>query len=245
MVKKATVLCWNMPEIGIITADNDEEEVKKIFCKICKEFYVDSEEGKAMLEKFTGNVKKVVQNWVSGSEIMKKNNATDHVNKANYHATAVRILCQRANEKVEIPLLTEAEKLASQDKTISSQGILTHVQQLNITDQDQLLKKFQLLNFTISQNLSFCMYNKLAMFEKDTHKVNLGSSFLSNNSAREMTLYLLNSLLHENVVKPLNKGRKLYFSLLYDGSSSDKINDEKELYIIKTYRNRVPHFDML
>ena len=83
------------------------------------------------------------------------------------------------------------------------------------------------------------------MFEKDTHKVNLGSSFLSNNSAREMTLYLLNSLLHENVVKPLNEGRKLYFSLLYDGSSSDKINDEKELCIIKTYRNRVPHFDML
>ena len=69
--KKATVLQWNIPEIGIMTADNDEE-VKKIFCKICKEFYVDSEEGKVTLEKFTGNVKKVVQNWVSGSEIVKK-----------------------------------------------------------------------------------------------------------------------------------------------------------------------------
>ena len=71
IVKKATVLQWNIPEIGIMTADNDEE-VKKIFCKICKEFYVDSEEGKVTLEKFTGNVKKVVQNWVSGSEIVKK-----------------------------------------------------------------------------------------------------------------------------------------------------------------------------
>ena len=45
-----------------MTADNDEEEVNKIFCKICKEFYVDSEEGKVTLEKFTGNVKKVTQN---------------------------------------------------------------------------------------------------------------------------------------------------------------------------------------
>ena len=71
MVKKVMVLRWNIPEIGIITAVNDEEEVKKIFCKIFKEFYVDSEEEKAMLEKFTGNVKKVVQNWVSDSEIEK------------------------------------------------------------------------------------------------------------------------------------------------------------------------------
>ena len=40
---------WNIPEIIIITADNGEEEVKKIFFKMCKEFYFDSEEGKATL----------------------------------------------------------------------------------------------------------------------------------------------------------------------------------------------------
>ena len=72
LVRKTTVLRWNIPEIGIITAGNDGEEVKKIFCKIFKEFYVDSEERKATLEKFTGNVKKVVQNWISGSEIVGK-----------------------------------------------------------------------------------------------------------------------------------------------------------------------------
>ena len=126
MVKKATVLRWNIPKIGIITADNDEEELKKIFCKICKEFYVDSQEGKVTLEKFTGNVKKVVQNWVSGSEIVKKNNAKDHVNKAKYPATAVRILRQRANEKAKITQQTEAEKLESQDKIISSESILKY-----------------------------------------------------------------------------------------------------------------------
>ena len=132
IVKKATALGWNIPEISIIIADNDEE-VKKIFCKICKVSYVDCEEGKATLEKFTGNIKKVIQNWVSGSEIVKKDNPTKYVNKANCHATAVRILRQRANEKFKIPLLTEAEKLAFPDRTISSENILTHVQQLNIT----------------------------------------------------------------------------------------------------------------
>ena len=86
------------------------------------------------------------------------------------------------------------------------------------------------------------MYNKLALFEKDNHKVNLGSSFLFEKGPREMTLYLSNSLLRENVVKPLNEGRTLYFS---DGSSSSKINDQKKLCIIKTCRNGVPHFDAL
>ena len=120
-------------------------------------------------------VKKEKQRWrdllVSGSVIVKKN-----VNKANYHATAVRILRERVNEKAKIPQLTEAEKLASQDKTINSESILTRVRQLKITHRDQLLKKFQLLHFTVSYNLSFGMYNELAMFEKDTYKVNLGSS---------------------------------------------------------------------
>ena len=75
------------------------------------------------------------------------------------------VLHQRTNEKVEIPQLTETEKLASQSKTISSESILTHVQQLNNTHWDILLKKFQLLYFII-QNLSFHMFNELAMFEK-------------------------------------------------------------------------------
>ena len=79
MVKKAPVFHWSIPEISIITADSDEENAKKIFSKICKELYVDSEEGKTVLEKFTGNIKKV----------------------------AVRILSQRGKEKAEIPQLTE------------------------------------------------------------------------------------------------------------------------------------------
>lgn len=44
------LLLWNIPEIGTVTADNNEE-VKKIFRIICKEFYVAKEEGKPTLKK--------------------------------------------------------------------------------------------------------------------------------------------------------------------------------------------------
>ena len=36
------------------------------------------------------------------------------------------------------------------------------------------------------------------------------------------------------MLDPLKNQCCLYFSLLYDGSSSSKVNDEKELYVIKT-----------
>ena len=68
------------------------------------------------------------------------------------------------------------------------------------------------------------------MVEKNTHKVNPGSSFLSGKNAKEMMLHLSSSLLSNNVVKPLNEGRRFCFSLFYDGQ-----------YIIKACRNRLLH----
>ena len=59
-----------------------------------------------------------------------------------------------------------------------------------------------------------------------------------------MLVHLLKSLLQRNVIDPLNTGARLYFSLLYDGSLSAKTNNEKELYLIKTYDKRRPAFDV-
>ena len=41
------------------------------------------------------------------------------------------------------------------------------------------------------------------------------------------------------------KAESSTFSLLDDSSSSTKTNNKKELCIIKTCRNRIPHFNML
>ena len=89
------------------------------------------------------------------------------------------------------------------------------------------------------------MYKKFAEFEKNVHKVDMGIGFLNDKSGQELILFLSHFLLRENVVDPLNDGPRLYFSLLYDGSSSVKTFDEKELYIIKTCNTDRSQFDVL
>ena len=102
MVKTSTVQKWNIPEIGV--EENDGEEARSIFCKICREFYANNN---ADLNKRNGCVK----SWISGSKTIKKNNISDHL-KANHHQSVVQILKERAAEKSESSQITEAQKLA-------------------------------------------------------------------------------------------------------------------------------------
>ena len=128
MVKTSAVRKWNIPEIG--EEENDREEVTSIFCKICREFYANSN---ADLNKLNGAVKQVVLNWISGSKTIKKNDVLYHL-KANYHQSVVRILKEREAEKSESPKITEVEQLASTIAAPSSSEmtILTHFQQPNL-----------------------------------------------------------------------------------------------------------------
>ena len=131
------------------------------------------------LNKLNGAVKQVVLNWISGSKTIKKNNVLDHL-KANYHQLAVQILKECAAEKSESLQITKEEKLAS---TItapcsSETSILTHFQQLNLRQRQQLLKNIQLAHFVVQNNLAFMKYEKFAHFK--------------------------NATIRENVVKPLN-----------------------------------------
>jgi len=100
-------------------------------------------------------------------------------------------------------------------------------------------------NFIASNKLSFGMYQKFASFEKTSHNVDIGNSYLSEKDGRSMVMYLSATILEERVTRPLNEGRKHYFSLMYDGSSSAKTNDEKEVYVIKTCFKGEPQFDVL
>ena len=51
-------------------------------------------------------------------------------------------------------------------------------------------------------------------------------------------------MVQENITEPLNNKERLYYSLLFDGSSNAKTNDEKELYVIKTCDGGRPRFDV-
>ena len=51
-------------------------------------------------------------------------------------------------------------------------------------------------------------------------------------------------MVQENITEPLNNKERLYYSLLFEGSSNAKTNDEKELYVIKTCDGGTPRFDV-
>ena len=71
----------------------------------------------------------------------------------------------------------------------SETSILTHFQQLNLRQREQLLKKFQLAHFIVQNNLAFMKY------EQFTH----------GKSCCEIIIFLSNSTFRENAVKPLNE----------------------------------------
>ena len=243
MVKRATVEKWGFDEIKV--KSNEDGEVVELQCIICTEYYQSDEDCKKMLSKFNGVVRSLVNKWIEGTTTIKKNNASDHL-KAHYHVNAVRKLKEKAEHKCgEVGgRVSEAEKLAA-EKQPSQPSILTNVRKLNSLQREQLLKKFQLVHFVTTKNLPFKMYEHFVKFERDTHKVDVGNAYLTDRSGREMLVHLSKSLLQRNVIDPLNTGARLYFSLLYDGSSSAKTNDEKELYLIKTCDKGRPAFDVL
>ena len=142
-------------------------------------------------------------NWVSGSKTITKNNVLDHLKD---HQLAVWILKECAADKSESPQITEAQKLASTIASSSSSetSILTHFQQLNLRQTEQLLKKFQLAHFIIQTNLAFMKY-EFTHFKKEFHNVDLGLGFLNDKSCCEITIFLSNSTITQNVVKPLNE----------------------------------------
>ena len=59
MVKKKTIEGWKLPAIGIIAIENDNDDIHSISCKICKECYLDNENGRSSHDNFVGNVQKV------------------------------------------------------------------------------------------------------------------------------------------------------------------------------------------
>ena len=108
-----------------------------------------------------------------------------------------------------------------------------------------MVRKFQLAHFLIVNNKSFNFYKDLVHFTKEFYNVDVGSGYLQNVSAKEMVLYLSKSIVEENIAIPLNERKRLYFSMLFDGSSNAKTMDEKEVYVIKTCENGKPRYDVL
>ena len=235
MVGLSTAKKWNLKEFKFICGNaTDPGKVTKIECIVCSEFYHENEKE---LQKRQGKVKAQVQKWISGSDIV-KGNAVDHL-KTNAHATAV----QRLREK-RSSTQTEGQKIAAATST-SEKTIAEHVRVLSLALKSQLFKKFRLVHFLTVNNKPLNFYQQLVRFDKDVFKVDLGTGYLNNNAAQKILLYLSKSIVAEHITEPLNNEERLYFCILFDGSSSAKSMDEKEVYVIKTCDKGKPRFDIL
>ena len=113
---------------------------------------------------------------------------------------------------------------------------------LNQRQHTQLRRRFQLAHYIAATAKSFTSYEQFAEFESKHHGVDLGSGYLTRQSCNEIIKFIAGDKRTANIMEPLNSGLFNYYSILCDGSSSTKIMDEKELYIIKTCLNGKPHF---
>ena len=82
-------------------------------------------------------------------------------------------------------------------------------------------------------------------FEKEFHNVDLGNGYLNDKSCAEIVKYISLSNGMKNFTKLLNSNTLNYYSVLFDGGSSAKCVDEKELFLIKTCEDGLPQFNVM
>ena len=196
--------------------------------------------------------------WVTGTTNVKKSNAIDHISKSTLHKTASyhAVSLQKKAQTVETPAAaasTSSESSNNANNTSSSVcdlfGRQTTIPELtraiSLSQAKELTMKFQLAHFLTVKCKPLQDFETFINFEKDVHKVKLGSGYLDRRAATSMVSYLAKNIIQEEVTAPLNSGDCTYFSLFYDGSSSAKTMDEKEVYVIKTCKEGKASFQVI
>ena len=236
-VRLSTIRGWNFNSLGYEL--NEEGNVKNIYCKTCRDFYM--EIGDQTTSSASGSVKENLDKYVIGTHVIKKVNFANHVAKNKDHERAVIRLRERK-------LLQECNSTSSAEKQSVCAGQSTihhHVRKLNQRQHNQLQRKFQLAHYIAATAKSFQSYAQFANFESKYHGVDMGSGYLTRQSCNEITKFISLDKRISNITEPLNTGVYNYYSILCDGSSSTKIVDEKELYVIKTCLSGKPNFQVL
>ena len=222
MVKCKTVDEWNLACFSYTYSN----EVDLLHCRICRYYCGD----KLLIEQ-----KKQLQAYIDGTKLVKKCNTLNHVVRGAHNTALLALTDDPPQElgdlfgKKKIP--TSAESDCSTQSTIR-----TTFRKLTAANKEQLLKKFQLVHFVGVSALFHNMYEKIAKFEKNIHRVNVYC--LHEND----TLF---GELKKNVTESLNSGKCHYYYLLSDGSSNAKTLDEKELFVIKTCDEGLSVFNVL
>ena len=73
----------------------------------------------------------------------------------------------------------------------------------------------------------------------------MGSSYLTDKMGAEIMKYISLGERFKKITQPLNENIVNYYSILFDGASSVKCVDEKELSIMKTCVQGKPTFNVM
>lgn len=249
MVKQKTVEGWGFACLGFET--NEYGEVTKMFCKTCREFYSSNNEQNKLSAKFKGSGKFLEQSnaYVNGTRVIKKTNFEKHLNFENHRNATLRLRekdLMSAAAQSSSSEDTESQTTSSSCSGTPKQALLRPMlQKMNAAQRQQLGRKFQLAHFTSSNAKSFKAYADFAAFEKKYHNVDLGAGYMTDKAGAEIVKYISISQRMTNITEPLNNDVLHYYSVLFDGASSAKCVDEKELFVIKTCVEGQPTFNVM
>ena len=94
-------------------------------------------------------------------------------------------------------------------------------------------KKISTSQFICAKAKSFKLYAEFANFEKDFCNVDQGNGYLNDKPCPEIVKYISLSSRMKKITEPLNSNTLNYYSVLFDGGSSAKCVDEKEISLTK------------
>ena len=198
MPTKKTVEKWGFKHLGY---ECDGDEVKKMWCNLCREYseMTDISNAKKGVAKLASEV------FIKGTNVIKKNNYSDHMKKSKVHNDAMTRLSEKrkaeSSKKPSEDTTKEVEEASLSCSSAPRQATLTpYIQRINANQRSQLTRKMQLAHFTAINAKSFSFYEKMGKFCKDTLKVrNFKLSFslylpIKNLSKRFFHLYHLKFL---------------------------------------------------
>lgn len=151
--------------------------------------------------------------------------------------------CLRLSEKSDTPVVSSGASAAASGPKQTTIG--SHLKKMSDRQYKQLVKKFQLCHMTTANALSFNMYEKMATFENKVHGVHMGTAYTNQKSAPKiLKCFALRSRI-KKITNTLNDGDCNYYSVLFDGSSNDKTNNEKDIFLIKTCGEGTPKINVM
>ena len=176
--------------------------VTKLKCRICTKFQ----------ERIIGK-RNFSQKWIDGADSVRTTNIRDHA-KSEQHCHAMNLERKSAAQHLDQGPAAYAS-IARSLTTISSE------------EMERLRIKFDIAFFVATENMAFTKYPKICEMEA-RHGVKVGSSYLTNNAAKEFVHFIGKSMKND-IISAVSEAR--FFSLFLDGST-DRGNIDNELLMV-------------